>query len=382
MLKDLYEKWHEGRRTGSMDTSLYGFPVVADSALPTDRAAPTRLDPITGLDSKRFVDVERAKGLAIILVVLGHFSSDAPPGNEWYEQLKVALYQFHMPFFMCLSGITMFLSYKENHTFAGYFKYMRRRFTRLMLPFLVFGVLLMYGKEFAATFIPLDHVYPDLAHGAWLLVTKPIKSSVGFLWYIYTLFLFYAVMPWLMRLGKKNLGGLLLLSAALHFLPLEQSIADWFMFSEFAQYLLYLVIGFCIVRFYEEWIQIIDRHSVWFVTGFLFLLLYFELGSSMMIASKTVLGVASIPALHALVRGPWGERTPWLALLGGYSFTIYLLNVPVTALIRGVAERADLWGGPQFPLLSVAMLFCGVLVPIVLSKQVFHRFPWLDRITR
>ena len=56
-------------------------------------------------------DVGRAKGLGIILVVVGHLAArQIPEGNEWYRLLKLGIYQFHMPFFMYLSGLVAFHS--------------------------------------------------------------------------------------------------------------------------------------------------------------------------------------------------------------------------------------------------------------------------------
>jgi fucose 4-O-acetylase-like acetyltransferase len=53
----------------------------------------------------RRLDLDRAKGLAIVLVVLGHVvARDQPPGVEWYEPFRYAIYRFHMPFFLYLSG--------------------------------------------------------------------------------------------------------------------------------------------------------------------------------------------------------------------------------------------------------------------------------------
>jgi uncharacterized membrane protein YcfT len=49
----------------------------------------------------RRLDLDRAKGIAILLVVLGHVSAGPPPaGVEWYEPFRYAVYRFHMPFFL------------------------------------------------------------------------------------------------------------------------------------------------------------------------------------------------------------------------------------------------------------------------------------------
>ena len=60
---------------------------------------------------ERRLDLDRAKGYAILLVVAGHLvANTAPEGAGWYEPLRYALYRFHMPFFLYLSGTVAVLS--------------------------------------------------------------------------------------------------------------------------------------------------------------------------------------------------------------------------------------------------------------------------------
>ncbi len=60
---------------------------------------------------ERRADIDSAKGLAILLVVFGHLVARADPaGVTWYEPLRRAVYAFHMPFFLYLSGLVAVLS--------------------------------------------------------------------------------------------------------------------------------------------------------------------------------------------------------------------------------------------------------------------------------
>jgi peptidoglycan/LPS O-acetylase OafA/YrhL len=356
-------------------------PACADPGFAEELDA-REAQPLTAAPA-RLADIDRAKGLAIFLVVLGHLARVATPDNEWYMALKEALYQFHMPFFMCLSGVTMYLSYKPVAGARDYLGFVRAKFLRLMPAFFLFGVLVLLGKELASNYVPVDNLHANLASGAWVILTKPITSSAGFLWYIYTLFLFYAAMPALMRICGANPVYLLPPAVALHFLPLDKSVADWFMFSQFAEYLLYLTVGFCIARYYRLWVRIVDRYAIAFLAGFLALLCGFlVVGDATVPGAKTALGLAAIPALHALVRFPWAERGGWLARLGAYSFTIYLFNLLFIGLVKGVSARLLGAGEVWFPLLALAMLASGLLLPILVSRGFLQRVPWLDRMTR
>ena len=66
-------------------------------------------------------DIDRAKGLAILLVVFGHLmASGYPRGNAWYDTAKDIVYTFHMPFFMYLSGTVFGFANKQWTGLAAY----------------------------------------------------------------------------------------------------------------------------------------------------------------------------------------------------------------------------------------------------------------------
>lgn len=68
--------------------------------------------------------IDRAKGVAILLVVLGHINSP----------VSALIYSFHIPLFFFLAGIYI----KASHSVAIY---LIKGVERLLLPFMVFGAL-------------------------------------------------------------------------------------------------------------------------------------------------------------------------------------------------------------------------------------------------
>ncbi|HLP97567.1 MAG TPA: acyltransferase family protein [Sideroxyarcus sp.] len=68
--------------------------------------------------------VDRAKGLAILLVLLGHIAS--PLGD--------VIYSFHVPLFFFLAGLFIKTSHSDK-------SYLTKGAERLILPFLIFGTL-------------------------------------------------------------------------------------------------------------------------------------------------------------------------------------------------------------------------------------------------
>src|SRR5579871_572415 len=103
-------------------------------------------------------DIERAKGLAIILVVIGHVVAREPPAhNEWYVMLKEAIYAFHMPFFMYLGGLVFFHVGDAVNPRPSYDAYLIRRAERLLTPFLSLGLLILLAKLLAEHFVHVDN---------------------------------------------------------------------------------------------------------------------------------------------------------------------------------------------------------------------------------
>ena len=88
-----------------------------------------------------------AKGLAIILVVFGHIVARQDPAQvQWYEPLRRAIYAFHMPFFLYLSGFVAAASGFLGRGRAGFGDALKRRAQRLLLPFFALGLLILAGK--------------------------------------------------------------------------------------------------------------------------------------------------------------------------------------------------------------------------------------------
>ena len=98
---------------------------------------------------QRYLDV--AKGIGIILVVIGHCIPDAstPEGisNKSFAVLFSVIYSFHMPLFFFISG---YLS-KILYTTADRISSLKKKFERLMIPYFFVGICylplkLMFSK--------------------------------------------------------------------------------------------------------------------------------------------------------------------------------------------------------------------------------------------
>lgn len=78
--------------------------------------------------TERIIWIDVAKGIGILLVIVGHLIS---PGNILHHWI----YSFHMPLFFFLSGICL----KNDRKYGNFIK---RRVKSLLLPYLLFGILI------------------------------------------------------------------------------------------------------------------------------------------------------------------------------------------------------------------------------------------------
>jgi len=101
------------------------------------------------MNSQRLNYLDYAKGIGIILVILGHIFSK----SELF--IKNYIYSFHMPLFFLISGILYFVFEKKKYSIKNYFK---KNVSLLFLPYLLWGLifckftlknllLLLYGSQ-------------------------------------------------------------------------------------------------------------------------------------------------------------------------------------------------------------------------------------------
>lgn len=163
----------------------------------------------------RHAYIDRAKGLAIILVVLGHVvANQPPPGGEWYWALKDRIYAFHMPLFVFLSGLAFGFSFRAPTGLADYWLGLRHRTSRLLGGYLAVGLTVFVGKLTFQRFTVVDN--PVHGPDALLdLLFRPMDSFSRFLWYVYALSLLYAAVPLLFRAVGQRMWPMVLLAALL-----------------------------------------------------------------------------------------------------------------------------------------------------------------------
>ncbi|MDE1895542.1 MAG: acyltransferase [Rhodospirillales bacterium] len=326
------------------------------------------------------LDIDMAKGLAILLVVFGHLvARQDPQGVHWYEPLRRAIYAFHMPFFLYLSGLVASFSFLAAGRRGGW-QSARARAKRLLIPFFGLGLLVLAGKLVAARFLFVDHVPASFALGLVALFWHTADSPALSIWYLFVLFVLSLATLWAMNGKPTRLPWLLAASLALCWLPLPPYVYADRVFTYAPFFLMGAVAGFA----EPGWNILMDR--LWplafaaLLAGLICVALW---GQG--VEQKAVmlpLGALSMPALHGAMRriGPSPARVV-LLFFGRYSFMIYLGNTICIGLAKGVMLRFTNWDDTHFLFFAPVLMAAGLFGPVTLKHYGFSNLPALDRLT-
>jgi|GEM_PF-3278203 len=148
-------------------------------------------------------EITIARGLGIILVVMGHFYAPF----SWYP-----VYSYHMPLFFILSGLVFNADHAERPA-----SYIARRARRLLVPYFLYNMLFA-GLTFAC--IRIFDIWQDIdPFSVSCLVAGPLTTGHQFPlfnagWFLVTLFFVQAVFAVLAHLGGNVAPGRMLWATA------------------------------------------------------------------------------------------------------------------------------------------------------------------------
>lgn len=188
----------------------------------------------------------------------------SPPGEApFWGAFYGSLMRSCVPLFLMIAGALLFPVTMP----AG--EFLRRRFSRILLPFVAWSVLYAVVPAFFGHGLTLEPKPYGWADAGASLLRLPVNFQEGIwhFWYMYVLaglYLFAPVLsPWIKGASKRSLQGFLALwgvTLCLPYLklfhPMIQGEAEWNthdMLSPFAGYLGYMVLGYYLARHPPAW---------------------------------------------------------------------------------------------------------------------------------
>lgn len=168
--------------------------------------------------SSRIVWLDNAKGLGIILVVIGHALGgliDSPIASDLavFRTAFFVIYTFHMPLFFLLSGLLVAVRLeRDRQGFA------RTIGTDIVWPYLLWSVIQFTIIYLLGTAVnrPADDYWPTILALPWKTVSQ--------FWFLYALFLLHVFA--LLTLRRLGAVSFLIICLALKPLPLIAPLPD------------------------------------------------------------------------------------------------------------------------------------------------------------
>ena len=274
----------------------------------------------------RDITFDIAKGIGIVLVVIGHYIPDTAP--SWYIGFVSFVYHFHMPLFFMIAGFFYERSIKK----VGYWRFVRSKFERLMFPYFILSWTIIGIKILVDGFMQVDH--PVSIRALYRVLYLP--EAGYFLWFVYVLFLIFCIAP----VFKAKSW-------------IEQAI------YRYSILWIVITIGFSIIyEFIPDKFWIETLAVLLGITGS-----FMILGISKSLSRLTV------------------SFVEWLKYIGTMSMTIYLFHTLFMGVVKSILTHI-LSGGNiiEFVFVTLFIVGTGIVCPILLYKWVWIKNKFTFRI--
>lgn len=322
-----------------------------------------------------FEEITIVKGIAILLVILGHAITQTGKEGVFLSKVHQVIYSFHMPLFFFASG---FLSVRllEARDWRSRISYGGNRTLRLLIPYFVMGVLYMFAGAYYFK-------RPDMVGVSTLLEMAKGGNPDVELWFLYVLWLITIFSVLVVRRRALwvwtviALGGIWASADALQINP------NLYLFLF---YLFYVLLGMLVRCYYT-----LVRKALSETWALVASLLFFVVGNTgnhwlsilggipthmVQVALFVVTAVSGIFLFLSLairitdgVSLDNGGRR-FLLLCGDYAMDLYIIAEPIKVLVRIFFWECLQW---NYLLCTMLCFVIPVVATLVISRYVVRR---------
>lgn len=310
-----------------------------------------------------------AKGIGIVLVVIGHFCPDNEP--DYWGYIRNIIYSFHMPLFFLLSG---FLYSHAKHKYADLIK---GKVKRLLYPFVSIAILFFVIKYIAGLAFQLEHSIGFESIIALLLT--PSRSYMPLLWFVHALFLIFLIYPIIRTVINNN--PIILLFFVLVNLLLG---SDYIILGKVVANIPFFILGIILRETTELKKIAIAGKPMTIIASFIIFSLTYLLSLKLntehqaMYLFELVLGVIGtlfIINLSSFIDNSGRKNIKAvLTQIGFYSMTIYLFHTLFESAVRigfqQVLGRFDI----SFEVMALTAIIAGVVFPLFLEMKILRQY--------
>jgi peptidoglycan/LPS O-acetylase OafA/YrhL len=315
------------------------------------------------MSEERLNFIDKASGIAMLLVVYGHLIFPETLQLGWWQVSRDFIYKFHMPLFMVISGFLVFLSTSKKNIQTGpeYRNFQKKKFQKFFPAYLFFSILALI-----VDFVFFHQPVEKLSESILAFFFYPDYGSAGFVWYLYVLMGFYLITPFLLKLPDHI--KLLLLFAG--FLLTNATFSIYFCADLFAKYFFFFLGGGMIFLNLERFMIFIRKFRIpIIVISILLVVIDFRIDLKL---PYQLISVSLTVCIFYLSTLNWSAIFNKVFIsMGRSAFAIYLLNTSVLNVYYYLYKMIF-----KLPIDTVFVFTC-LVVTIILSiliKITFNKF--------
>ncbi len=296
-----------------------------------------------------------------IFVILGH-AKNGLPYNIFLQGMRTFIYVFHMPLFFFISSYLF--SYKNGMRDISYNEWIKKKFWRLIFPYVVINLIFILPKVLLSGFTQ-DKL--DFSLDTFItLCINPRENILGHLWFLFALFEMYLISPlWNYMIKNKENKKIWIIAfiicVCLRMLPQITnilSIND--LFNNLLFFLMGLYIGTIPVKELEKKSdkKNLCIYLIIYILSLVVWLIWKNELTTTILCIITLLLLLKLPIALKIKNNTLND-------LGKYSYTIYILHWPAMLSIRILLFQIM---HVDYRITSAAMVVGGAFAPIFIAK--------------
>lgn len=313
-----------------------------------------------------FPQLDIIRAIAIILVVVGHFTPENAP--KWYNMIVEAIYTFHMPAFLFVSGYVYIATKKEE----SYLSFLYKKVRRLLIPYFSTSAIVITIKLLTQSFMYVEN--PITANAYIEMFYIPVAGY--FLWFVLALWWMFVLLPWFKTRSMRLI--LFGISIVLLFLPIE--FTHIFCLQEIKKMLVYFMCGIVSFDYKEKFTYMISKYSKSVLIPIVFLILEIVYLLGMADYLQYVLpfiGIAFISQIsNTIYHIGHAKLLSIMLYLNTTSYIIYLFHTTFEGFGKSFLHKFHLVQSSNeimFCISSLLVILWGIMGPVCLYS-LFKRF--------
>ncbi len=309
--------------------------------------------------SNRYLWVDYAKGLMIVLVVVSHVmrglnKSSLGLDPQVFFNVDNSLYLFHMPVFFLLSGLFISQSLARHTTR----QFLKQKAIALLYPYIVWSVIQIATQSAMGA---AANTQRDLS-----FIASITYAPVAQFWFLYVLFCLQILTAVALQQAHVKPVFLWVVAVILHII--SYSLPYGQVPFLFCRYALFFAAGILLaprlLSMPAVRLRTIALLAMATATG-----IVLQLSNHVPYLAPQILPVALLAVaftVSACLYLAQQINLPWLALLGRYSMPIFLVHILCTAGTRIVLQKV--LHVESLPMHILAGVLAGVVIPVLMAK--------------